>query len=125
MPTFIMSCSTIPHSHQRYDTVGDWQAAGGDITIRVSKLSDPRYEKLVALHEVVEALLCKWTGISEESVDEWDRTFTPEGGEPGDDRNCPYHAQHTIASVVERLAADLLGVDWNLYLASLDTLRGE
>jgi hypothetical protein len=47
--------TVIPHQKQRYDTVGDWHfTSKGDLKITVSKLSDPRYETLIAVHELVE-----------------------------------------------------------------------
>lgn len=41
----------IPHTGQRYPTVGDWLfEENGDLTIRISKLSDWRREMLIAVH---------------------------------------------------------------------------
>jgi hypothetical protein len=119
----------IPHANQRYETPGDWYY---DIApsipllhVRASAMSDHRYEFLILLHEIVEAMLCSTTGVTQREVDEFDTGFTgtAEGSEPGDDPEAPYHREHVIASVVERLAAELLSVDWNVYLASLDTLK--
>ena len=63
---------TIPHEEQRYPTVGDWVVNGDNLYISVSKMSDPRYELLVAVHELVEVLLCKERGISQVLVDKFD-----------------------------------------------------
>ncbi len=38
--------------------MGDWHfSRQGNLTIRVSAMSDPRYETLVAVHELIEAIL--------------------------------------------------------------------
>jgi len=67
---------TIPHDQQRYDTVGDWHFdMNGDLIIKVSKMSDPRYETLIAVHELIEAVLCKQAGVSEDAVDAFDMAY--------------------------------------------------
>jgi hypothetical protein len=112
----------IPHEHQRYDTAGDWFVKDGLLHIRPSSLSDDRHTFLLGLHELVEAVLCLKCGITQDQVDEWDETHK-DLPEPGDSSAAPYHRQHVIASVVEQLAAELLGVDWNEYSAAVDTLE--
>jgi hypothetical protein len=67
-----IAIDTIPHDHQRYDTVGDWFTEQGQTVIRVSDLDNSRMEFLVALHEFVEMFLCHERGISEKSVDDFD-----------------------------------------------------
>ncbi len=74
---------TIPHGDQRYSTCGDWRVQGLDSASRfhqyfridVSELKDWRFEALVAIHEMVEMLLCRHRGISEEEVTAWDKQF--------------------------------------------------
>jgi hypothetical protein len=114
----------IPHEHQRYDTTGDWFIKDGLLHIRPSSLSDDRHTFLLGLHELVEAVLCLKCGIIQDEVDEFDLAALDRNiEEPGDDPAAPYHRQHVIASIVERLAAELLGVDWNEYSAAVDTLK--
>jgi hypothetical protein len=121
----------IPHSEQRYPTVGDWfYTPDGDdklLCIRVSKMSDRRYEFLVALHELVEVKLCEWGGITQEMVDAFDMEFEknrhPDDlSEPGDDSSAPYRVQHCIATGIERIVAALLGVSWNEYAKEVESL---
>ncbi len=110
---------TVPHSRQRYDTVGDWWHVDETLTVVVSELGDWKKEFCVALHETVEAKLCRASGISEEIVDKWDRDWQknhPDNNvEPGDDPACPYHVQHKQATQIERLLAGYLGLDWDEY----------
>jgi len=116
---------TIPHQDQRYPTVGDWQWTYGlrdehTLKIRVSKLSDWRYEALVALHEAIEAILGLNAGVSELELDHFDIQYEHQRepgdtSEPGDDPLCPIHRQHRIATAIETLLAIELGVDWQAY----------
>lgn len=111
---------TIPHKRQRYPTVGDWYTKKGTLHIRVSKMSDWRYELLVALHELVEVQLCKNRGVTQKAVDAFDIAFekrrkSGNEDEPGDDPKAPYRKEHFFATSVERLMAAELGVDWGKY----------
>lgn len=98
-------------------TIGDWWWEGDTLELRISQLRNPKEEFLVMLHELIEALLCQQTGVSTEMVDVWDETHSPAADydEPGDDPASPYAREHTIAAVVERLAAELLKVNYQAY----------
>ncbi len=112
---------TIPHGSQRYETVGDWWFdPDGTLQIRTSDMGNEDYEILVALHELVEVLLCKKRGITDEVVSAFDVAFEAarvEGNEdePGDDPAAPYRKEHLFATGVEKLLAAELGVDWKTY----------
>lgn len=129
-----ITITTIRHDHQRYETTGDWWITdNGDLEIRVSDMGDWRYEALIGIHEAIEAVLCKAAGIRGERVDAFDKEFEAarESGrglpfkfrgrtiaadaEPGDDREAPYRKQHGIATGVERIVAEEMGVDWSAY----------
>lgn len=117
----------IPHDQHRYSTVGDWlYDSEGNLIIRVSQLSDWRREMLIAVHELVEVLICKHDGVTQEQVDQFDaKVFNyaehPDE-EPGDDPGSPYKKQHCIATGVERVLAAALGVDWKPYEEELESL---
>lgn len=125
---------TIPHGEQRYPTVGDWIVSpdGGaiiDATVRiaVSRMGDWRYEALVAVHEVVEAILCLDRGITQDAVDEFDTQFEMarepgDDSEPGDSPAAPYQREHGFATSVERLLAAELRVDWAAYEQTVNAL---
>ncbi len=112
---------SIPHEEHRYTTVGDWfYDADGTLRIKVSKLSDWRYEALVAIHELVEVMLCKQAGITVAETDKFDKEFEAKrtednDEEPGDQPEAPYVRQHCIATGIERLLAAELGVNWKPY----------
>lgn len=112
----------IPHDQQRYPTVGDWLYEGSTLLIRVSRTADPRYEQLVAAHELVEVLQCNLDGVSQEVVDHFDTVTGKDLDEPGDSPDAPYHAQHLIASAVERVLASAMHVDWEAYADALEAL---
>ena len=124
-PLIITIEAAPPAAKMRYPTVGDWQfKPDGSLHITVARMSDRRYEFLVGLHELVEALLCKQAGVSQAAVDAFDveyetRRKQGDDSEPGDAAGAPYRREHVIASVTERLAADLLGVNWDRYGAEV------
>jgi hypothetical protein len=111
----------IPHSEQRYETVGDWVWKDGGLVVTVSDLGDSRFNLLIAAHEITEALLCQRDGVTVAQVDAFDIAY--EGDEPGDDPAAPYHHQHTEASRIERLLAEIMGVDWQEYEAAFEQLE--
>jgi hypothetical protein len=108
---------SIPHKNQRYPTCGDWfYALDGTLHIRVSEEMLPLSGELVAVHELVEALLCQRANITQDAVDEFDTG--PVGralaidSEPGDDERAPYHKQHCIATGIERILAAEMDIAW-------------
>lgn len=123
-----VTIETISHAEQRYPTVGDWLFdAKGDLTIKVSQLSDWRLEMLVAIHELAEVLICKHRGITQEEVDKFDAAFEssrPDGDrcEPGDDPGAPYVREHCVATGIERVMAAELDVNWKQYERELEDL---
>jgi hypothetical protein len=118
---------TIPHKEHRYETVGDWFYEGETLNIRVSKMSDWRYEFLVALHELVEVFLCRYSGVGQKQVDRFDIAYEKkrkagDESEPGDSPKAPYRTQHCIATGVERIVAAFLGVVWADYDKEIQSL---
>ena len=114
---------TIPHSEQRYDTIGDWWWEGDTLHIRVTDMANWKYEMAVAYHEMREALYCKHFGISQESVDTFDINFDAEqkrglhapDAEPGNDPTAPYFLAHQYATRDERLFIADIGESWEEY----------
>ena len=113
--------TTIPHSQQRYPTVGDWIIARGHLAhIRVSEMGNEDYAFLVAVHELIEGWLCAKRGITQEAVDAFDTAFEQRRvpgntDEPGHDPEAPYGREHRFAEKIERVLAEELGVDWDAY----------
>ena len=107
---------TIPHVEQRYDTCGDWVwHPDGSLHIRISEMPhQPQSEWLVALHEMVEAVLCAYDGIEEEDVTKWDLDYLAAGGqgEPGEAPGSPYRTQHETATIIERIVCQSMGLAW-------------
>lgn len=151
----IIDWQVIPHKEQRYHTVGDWwwddlkETVVKTLYLRISRMSDPRYELLVGIHELIEVMLCEFVGITQIDADRFDTAFekirarllkskSPKSielpcgcrleksraleYEPGDDIHAPYHDQHQIASVCERALAFFLGVKWGEYEREVELL---
>lgn len=114
---------TIPHSTQRYPTVGDyWRDADGTLQIRVSDLGNARAETLVAIHELVEQTLTEAAGISNEVIDRFDMGNT-HLDDPGASEFAPYHHQHTLATAFEMTLCAWLGWSWEGYCRQVDAPR--
>lgn len=120
---------TIPHSDQRYDTIGDWiwDVSRKKLTIHVSNMDNWKYELLVGFHELCEVMLCEARGISQEAVDAFDFNYElnrkkDDDTEPGDNKDAPYKKEHFFATSLERLLCAELGVDWNEYDEKIRTL---
>ena len=112
---------------QRYDTCGDWQFTHSQyflqdkLEIKVSRTKRVEYGYLLAVHEIIEAILCRSSGITQNQVDSFDMNFRGKG-EPGDDPNCPYHEQHCIATDIEKELAIAMMIDWETYDREIDSL---
>lgn len=123
-----ISIKVIDHNTQRYNTVGDWQRdpKTGDITIQVSKMSDPRFEILVGVHELIEVIMCRWDPhepVGQRTVDEFDMGLPANiDREPGDIHDCPYQFQHGFATAVERMLAAAMRVRWADYETEVEYL---
>ncbi len=105
----------IPHGRQRYETLGDWLFDDKTkLSITVSETGDWRMNTLIAVHEIIEAALCRNRGIAEMAVSHFDMNH-PELDDPGNDPQAPYHREHVFAECVERLLAAELSVEWAEY----------
>jgi len=92
---------SIPHEQQRYDTDGDWQFIGDELVVRVSEDEcDSQHFYLTAIHEIIEATLCRAHGITEESIDLFNMAHL-NSDDPGSLRDAPYHKEHMFALEVE------------------------
>jgi len=110
----------IQHEKQRYDTIGDWfYDEAGDLIIKVSNDSQefPSEDEqlLVAFHELVEVLLCRKRGITQEMVDKFDMdpavtNWLKPDEEPGDIPGAPYGKEHRFAMLMEHLLAHEMGL---------------
>ena len=110
----------IPSKDMRPEVDGaDWfWDDKGDLQVRVCSMSDWRYETLLAIHEAVEAIMCKHNGVTQKSVDEFDKAYdlTHETDiEAGDAPDAPYVREHCLATAIERILCAELDVSWKKY----------
>lgn len=122
-----VTIKVIPHTSQRYETCGDWQFTDDGLLITVSKLGNLYEEMCVAVHELCEVLMCMKKGISQLEVDKFDKAFekkrkSGDTSEPGDDPLAPYNRQHIVATVIERILAHELEIDWKEYEEAVNNL---
>lgn len=94
--------------------------------VRVSKMSDQRYELCLAIHEATEAIMCHYHGVTQKMVDDFDMPLVERGEDDvdaGDLPNCPYAREHTMATAIERILAGELKVPWRTYDDELRRLK--
>jgi hypothetical protein len=119
---------TIPHKEQQYETCGNyWTDSDGTIQIRVSDMGNNIYEKLVAIHEVVECILTDYKGITEKEITDFDVEFENnrkdgDVSEPGFSKYAPYKNEHAIATAVELMMCAHMGISWQDYEKSINSL---
>jgi ASC-1-like (ASCH) protein len=131
MQKFNVLIKTIPHKNQRYETVGDWVISkGGKITIKVSDMNNYNYCALVAIHELIETLLCKNRGVKEVDVSRFDKQFEKDRAkglhslteEPGDSPLAPYRLEHRFSTKLEKILCAELGLEWDKYSDTVENL---
>ncbi len=150
----IITINTIEHDDQRYPTWADWELFDYDamgypllsvgvlpesqMRISVSHVGNWRYEYLAAIHELLEATVCRHMGITQDMVDAFDVDYENRriAGErraacgceitsdPGSDYHAPYKLAHKYAESVEYGLARVLGVDARSYDEAFFALDG-
>lgn len=114
----------IPHKKQRYPTCGDYFKKKGELHVRISKMNS-KHEFLVLMHEMIEWFLINEKGISIKSIDDFDILYEEtktDDSEPGNDPNAPYYEEHQYATLIEKLLAEKLGVNWSKYDEAVNKL---
>lgn len=116
----------IPESEQRKEVNGaDWFFdEKGDLQVRVSPMSDWRYEIALAFHEAFEAVLCKQNGVTQKQVDDFDMAYDlAHPNDPdlnaGDEADAPYSSEHNYSEIVDRLFIGACGLKWGPYMKEL------
>lgn len=131
-----VNIKVIPHKDQKYNTIGDWwYNTDGDETvleIRVSEIKEmPFAQNLVAVHEYIEATLCRDSGVNEKKVTQFDEQFEKlreaypdiiKDMEPGDMTSAPYFREHQIATDIEKQLAAYLRIPWMKYNALINKI---
>jgi hypothetical protein len=77
----------------------------------------------IAVHEIIEALLCKHRNIKGKVVTKFDINFEKEikegkhdkNAEPGFAPDCPYFKEHKFATKLEKYLINEFDLDWDKY----------
>lgn len=110
----------------RCNQAGDWWNKDDETTMANSvPMSDERSEFAVLIHELVEAFLCRYAGVTEQSVLNHDVMFEKERAdglhdewvEAGDDPRAPYKDQHFVATTIERILCVAMKLPWEYHEA--------
>lgn len=107
-------------SLMRYHTAGDWVFLGDELAIEVADTGDWRYNCLLAIHELIEVLLCTSEGISQKTVDRFDFAHQDDD-DPGSDPKAPYARQHLVALGIEMVLCASLDIPWRIYEEAVET----
>ena len=130
-----INCKTVPNEEiklRRGFTGADWwweehltteskMVGEYDLVLQVriaAELTDWRERAALALHEISEAFMCKFLGITVEQVDAFDAEYqrTHEIDlNSGDEPDCPYAIPHTFATAIERIFAGCVKLPWKPY----------
>jgi hypothetical protein len=99
---------------------GDWFEDQEGIIKIVTTEMPLKSQVAVAVHELVEKLLCDEAGVTDNQVTMFDAQFENEretgkhaiDAEPGNDPRSPYKTQHEAATFAERAVCAALALDW-------------
>jgi hypothetical protein len=107
---------------RNFPQCGDWHFDGECLTVKVAANGDWRSEMCIAVHEIVEALLCRTQDIPETAIDDFDRSWRPHSGldEAGADPAAPYYMAHMSAMSLEHHLATVFGLPWARHEALID-----
>jgi hypothetical protein len=105
--------------YTRYPTIGDYYKEDGQDKITVLSTGIDTYDRLVAIHELVEQTCTQYLGITEEEITNFDLIHL-DADEPGELFNSPYKREHILAETIERLICNHLNIDWKEYNNHLD-----
>ena len=110
-----------PQNKIRSNQLGDWWLFGDDTyVVHVLETLTPEGQLAVAIHELIEAVLCRKHGVNEHQVCAFDDHYEAErkegqhteDDEPGDHPLAPYRKEHQDATFVERAVCHVLGISW-------------
>jgi hypothetical protein len=121
---------SLPAEKVRNKQAGDWRYSDEEVEAISAKMGNEDFEFLVQFHEMIEAVLCRKRCITDEQVTAFDAQFEIEreqgihgpNEENGDDQFAPYRFEHAFATLLEKMMAAQLGVDWSAYEAAIEAL---
>jgi hypothetical protein len=122
---------TISAESQRYPTIGDyWYDESDVLQIRITETGNEFYEKMIAIHELIEEALTKKRGLTDPEITNFDLYYEKRreqglvlpDSEPGFCNEAPYLKEHTLATSVEMMMCALTGESWIDYENAINNL---
>lgn len=113
----------------RNNQAGDWKV-GKHIVAISAKMDCAESELAVAIHELIEAWICRKQGITDAQVTKFDAMFENERergqhekfDEAGDDVRAPYFDAHQRATNVEADVCKALNLSWSQHEFNVNSL---
>ena len=106
----------------RYNTLGDYFYEGDLLVFQIVEQKNPFFTRLILIHELIEFTLCEHKGVTIKEIEEFDFKFENlandeyvEEDEPGNMPSAPYHKEHVLSEIVERLMCNHVGVNFKEY----------
>ena len=120
---------TAPMKRIRNNQAGDWKV-GKHIVAISAKMDCSESELAIAIHELIEAWICRKQGITDEQVTAFDAMFENERNrgqhnlfdEAGDDVRAPYFDAHQRATSVENEVCSALKLTWSQHESNVNSL---
>ena len=125
-----INCRVVPNEEiklRRGFTGADWWWDDADtLQVRIAaEIEDWRGRAALAIHEISEAAMCRYLGITVAQVDAFDAEYqrTHEIDlNAGDEPDCPYAVPHTFATAIERVFTGCVKLPWKKYDDQLSEL---
>lgn len=117
-----IAIKSVPQEKIRAKQAGDWWINQDAILVHVLETLSLEDQLRVAVHELIEAFLCRRDKVTDESVCGFDEQYEKEreegkhkeDDEPGDDPRAPYREQHMAATHVERACCHVLNIPFEI-----------
>jgi hypothetical protein len=120
-----LEINDLPPIPVRSEQAGDWtyDKLTFHLTAVSAELGNRKSEFAILIHEIMEAFLCRESGVSDADVVKFDDQYEDERknghhkerDEPGDDPRAPYRQEHMAATHVERAVCMALGITWQAH----------
>jgi len=113
--------SFVEQDAQAYETLDDWRQVGDRLEFIITDTGNPVYNQMLLIHAMVERLLARNAGVSDETINAFDLEYKG-NGEPGEEPDAPYRDAHLTAKAIEMTLSAQMGISWKEYEEAIGAL---